>query len=227
MIHLDGVSTAAGPFKLEGIELQVPTGSYAVLMGATGCGKTTLLEAICGLAPIGRGRVILGGTDVTHLSPADRNIGYVPQDGALFPHMSVEDHLAFGPKVRGWGKAEIAEQVERMALELGIVHLLSRRPLGLSGGERQRVALGRALASRPKTLLLDEPLSAVDEQTRDGLCDLLGTLPRASNVTVLHVTHSAAEAERLASQRLQMQATGDGSRIQDVTATSPPTSARH
>lgn len=204
MIELRGASLAAGSFRLDDLDLEVPPGAYAVLMGRTGCGKTTLLEALCGLQPLKAGTLRLGGRDVTDLGPAEREVGYVPQDGALFPTMTVLDHLAFGPRFRGWGKAEILARVYELASALGIKELLWRRPRGLSGGERQRVALGRALASRPPVLLLDEPLSAVDEETREGLCTLLADLPAAAGVTVLHVTHSQAEAERLATLRMRL-----------------------
>ena len=153
MIELRGASLAAGSFRLDDLDLEVPPGAYAVLMGRTGCGKTTLLEALCGLQPLEAGTLRLGGRDVTDLGPAEREVGYVPQDGALFPTMTVLDHLAFGPRFRGWGKAEILARVYELASALEIEDLLWRRPRGLSGGERQRVALGRALASRPPVLL--------------------------------------------------------------------------
>lgn len=204
MIELRGATLSAGTFRLQDLDLVVPSGAYAVLMGRTGCGKTTLLETLCGLHPLEAGTLRLGDREVTRLGPAERQVGYVPQDGALFPTLTVRDHLAFGPRFRGWGRAEITARVEELAAALGIASLLERRPRGLSGGERQRVALGRALAARPPVLLLDEPLSAVDEETRDGLCTLLAGLPAAAAVTVLHVTHSQAEAERLATLRMRL-----------------------
>jgi ABC-type sugar transport system ATPase subunit len=198
VIAVDALSVRAGAFAVEGVSFTVATGEYAVLMGRTGCGKTTLLEAICGLKPVRAGRVRLLGRDVTHLSPADRGVGYVPQDLALFPTMSVREHLGFALEVRRWDSAEANRRVDELTELLGIGHLLDRRPQGLSGGEAQRVALGRALAFRPGVLLLDEPLSALDEDTRVGMYGLLRSVQRQTGVTALHVTHSRAEARALA-----------------------------
>jgi ABC-type sugar transport system ATPase subunit len=198
MIAIDNLHLHAGAFALDGLSLTVPTGEYAVLMGKTGCGKTTLLEAICGLRPVRSGRIVLLGRDVTHLRPAERGVGYVPQDLALFPTLRVREHLAFALEVRRRPAGEIAARVEEMAGLLGISALLERYPQGLSGGEAQRVALGRALAFHPRVLLLDEPLSALDEDTRGGMTDLLRSVQRRTGVTTLHVTHSLTEARRLA-----------------------------
>jgi ABC-type sugar transport system ATPase subunit len=198
MIQLDDLALRAGSFSLAGLSLTVAAGEYAVLMGKTGCGKTSLLEAICGLRPPSAGRIILLGRDVTRLRPAERGVGYVPQDLALFPTLSVRDHLAFSLVVRRWPGAQIAERVGELADLLGIAHLLDRYPLGLSGGEAQRVALGRALAFHPPILLLDEPLSALDEATRGDMVELLRSVQRRTGVTTLHVTHSLTEARRLA-----------------------------
>ena len=198
MIAIEELSVHAGAFAIEGLSLAVATGEYAVLMGRTGCGKTTLLEAICGLKPVRAGRVRLLGRDVTNLSPADRGVGYVPQDLALFPTMTVRDHLSFALEVRRWDPVAAARRIEQLTELLGLGRLLDRRPLGLSGGEAQRVALGRALAFGPAVLLLDEPLSALDEDTRTGMYGMLRSVQRQTGVTTLHVTHSRAEARALA-----------------------------
>lgn len=198
MITVEGLSVRAGAFAIEGLSFTVATGEYAVLMGRTGCGKTTLLEAICGLKPVRAGRVRLLGRDVTDLPPADRGVGYVPQDLALFPTMTVRDHLGFALEVRRWDPVAAARRIEQLTELLGLGHLLDRRPPGLSGGEAQRVALGRALAFRPAVLLLDEPLSALDEDTRTGMYGMLRSVQRQTGVTTLHVTHSRAEARALA-----------------------------
>ena len=197
MIAINNVTVRAGDFVLENFDLEVEEGGYAVLMGRTGCGKTTLLEAVCGLKPVDAGRIAIAGVDVTHLRPGERGIGYVPQEGALFSTMTVRDNLAFGLRARRVGKAEAAERAAEIAEELGIAHLLDRRPRGLSGGERQRVALGRGLASRPRVLCLDEPLSALDDDTREEIVQLIGRLRESHPFTALHVTHSKSEAERL------------------------------
>jgi ABC-type sugar transport system ATPase subunit len=200
MIRLEDVSLRAGVFSVSGVSLEVPTGEYGVLMGQTGSGKTTLLEAICGLRRLHTGRITLAGRDVTRLSAAERGIGYVPQDRALFATMTVRQQLAFALTIRKWRRADIDQRVSELATRLGIQHLLNRGVANLSGGESQRIALGRALAHRPPVLLLDEPLSALDEETRTQMTDLLRSVQRETGVTVLHVTHSPAEARRLAQQ---------------------------
>ena len=204
MIEVQGLALRPGAFRLQGVSLSVPQGVYAVLMGPTGCGKSTIIEAICGLRPLIAGRVLVGGRDVTDLRPGERGVGYVPQDGALFPTISVRGHLAFALELRNWDRAAIDARVEALAGRLGITHLLDRSPQGLSGGERQRVALGRALAARPAALLLDEPLSALDEDTQEQMWVLLKEICAAEGATVLHITHSRREAAALASLTFQL-----------------------
>lgn len=198
MIALENVTVRAGTFRLTGVQLYVPAGGHAALMGRTGSGKTTLLEAICGLKPVDEGRIRLHGQDVTRWKPAERGVGYVPQDRALFPTLTVEEHLAFALVIRKWKRAAIDQRVAELAELLGLEKLLGRRPLGLSGGESQRVALGRALSFQPPVLLLDEPLSALDEETREEMCALLQSIRERTGVTTLHVTHNLREAHRLA-----------------------------
>jgi molybdate/tungstate transport system ATP-binding protein len=205
LIRLDRLAIRQGTFRLADVSLEVPAGKYGVLMGKTGCGKTTLLEAVAGLRPLAAGRVWLGERDAAGLAPGERGIGYVPQDAALFRTMTVYNHLAFALALRGWGRAAIHTRVTELAAWLGITTLLKRRPAGLSGGEAQRVALGRALSFRPKYLLLDEPLSSLDEDTRDSMIELLNGLRKGGDVTVLHVTHSTAEAESLADVRFRLE----------------------
>jgi molybdate/tungstate transport system ATP-binding protein len=197
MIDVDNLALTQGAFQLAGISLQVPKGKYALLMGKTGCGKTTLLEAIAGLRKIASGRILLDQRDVTYLSPAERNIGYVPQDGALFTTMTVRDNLSFALSLRKLSYKAIQERVEQLADWLHVTHLLDRYAVGLSGGETQRIALGRALAMHPPVLLMDEPLSSLDEETRERTIELLKTLPQKADVTVLHITHSSHEANQL------------------------------
>ena len=202
MIAVENLSVRAGAFRLDGVSFAVAAGEYAALMGKTGSGKTTILEAVCGLKPVRGGRVLLLGRDVTRLRPADRGVGYVPQDLALFPSLTVRDHLAFGPDVRGWDRGAIARRVGELSEMLGLGGLLDRRPPGLSGGEAQRVALGRALSFGPRVLLLDEPLAALDDETRAEMYTLLRSVQRRTGVTTLHVTHSLSEAKALADRIL-------------------------
>lgn len=202
MIELCNVSIRSGPFVLSDVNLTVPTGGYAVLMGATGQGKTTIVEAICGLRTVERGSVVIGGVDVTRFKPADRGIGYVPQDLALFPTMTVREHLEFALRIRRVQRTLIRDQVAELSHVLGIEGLLARRVHHLSGGEAQRVALGRALAFEPRVVLMDEPLKALDETTRDRLCELLRSVQRQRGLTALHITHSRTEARALADSLL-------------------------
>jgi ABC-type sugar transport system ATPase subunit len=197
MIRVRDLTIRVGSFALEGVSFTVAARRYAVLMGKTGSGKSTLLEAITGLKPIEVGSIELLGRDVTQLKPADRGVGYVPQDLALFPTLTVREHLAFALTIRDWDRPATEGRVAELADLLGIDRLLDRRPQGLSGGEAQRTALGRALSFRPRVLLLDEPLSALDEETREEMVDLLRTVHRETGVTVLHVTHSLTEAKKL------------------------------
>lgn len=202
MIDAEQLAVQAGAFRLQGVDFRIPAGAYAVLMGRTGSGKTTLLEAICGLRPIIGGRLLLNGHDVTRVPPAARGIGFVPQEAALFRHLTVRDHLTFAPLVRRWDRARIEARVAELAGWLRLEPLLDRRPHGLSGGESQRVALGRALAAHPDILCLDEPLSALDDDTRDEICTVLEEVRRRTGVTVLHITHNRREAARLADLHL-------------------------
>lgn len=204
MIVVDSLALTVGTFRLDGLSFTVPTGAYAVLMGRTGCGKSTVLEAVAGLKTLRAGRILLDERDVTDLTPAERGVGYVPQDLALFPTLTVRRHLSFALELRRWPPERIGDRVAELAGLLGIRALLDRHPRGLSGGEAQRVALGRALSFRPSVLLLDEPLSALDEETRQEIIDLLGSVQRATGVTVLHVTHNPREAEALADVRLRL-----------------------
>jgi ABC-type sugar transport system ATPase subunit len=204
MILVNDLTICQGVFRLEDIFLEVPTGKYGVLMGKTGCGKTSILEAVAGLRPSATGKVWLGNRNVTTLPPGERGLGYVPQDAALFRTMSVYNHLAFALSLRNWNRSAIDRRVRELAGWLGIGHLLKRRPVGLSGGEAQRVSLGRALSFQPKYLLLDEPLSSVDEEMRGSLIHLLNRIHESHELTVLHVTHNEVEADRLADVRFRL-----------------------
>jgi molybdate/tungstate transport system ATP-binding protein len=213
MIELRNVSISAGAFVLRDINFKIEAGEYAVLMGRTGCGKTTLLDAICGLRQIADGEILLQGRPMHNCAPAQRGIGYVPQDAALFRSMTVREHLGFAPLIRRWSDADIAARVFELAELLGLTKLLDRRPLGLSGGEGHRVALGRALSFRPAILCMDEPLSALDDETRDEMYRLLQNVRKHTRVTVLHVSHNRTDAEKLADIMLQLK---DGQVIRRV-----------
>lgn len=204
MIRVENLKVSAGEFQLADVSFTIPTGCYGLLMGRTGSGKTTLLECVTGLKTIDSGRIILGDQDVSVLRPAERNIGYVPQDGALFPTMTVAQHLAFALHIRRIPPKQVSQRVEQLSDMLEIDYLLDRYPANLSGGEQQRVALGRALSFGPSTLCLDEPLSALDEETRMQIIELLKRVQRETGVTCLHVTHSHIEAELLADVQIEL-----------------------
>ena len=193
-----------GDFSLENISLVIPSTEYGILMGATGTGKTSLLEAICGLRRISGGKILLDDQDVTSLPPSERQVGYVPQDAVLFPTMRIDQQIEFGMSVRKMDRSIRTNRTSELAELLGITHLLKRYPHGLSGGEQQRVALARALSFRPRLLCLDEPLSALDDSTRQRLAKLLRAVHQKEQVTVLHITHNLAEAEALGTVRFQI-----------------------
>jgi ABC-type sugar transport system ATPase subunit len=205
LIVVEKLSLRAGDFALDDVSFTVPTGGYGVLMGKTGSGKTTLLESIIGLRRINSGRILLYGRDVTQFKPAVRGVGYVPQDGALFSTMTVRDQIALALAIRRVPRLEIDRRVDELADLLGIAPLLHRKPRGLSGGERQRVALGRALSFQPGVLCLDEPLSALDDDTRQQMCALLQNVQKRTHVTILHVTHNRAEAQLLGDCLLRLE----------------------
>jgi len=218
MIELDNVTVVNGGFTIAGASLTIPTGAYGILMGKTGCGKTTLLEAVCGLKPVSAGCIRLLGRDVTRAKPAERGIGYVPQDRALFSTMTVREHLAFALHLRRWRRREMDRRIAELAALLDIEPLLERKPHGLSGGEAQRVALGRALSFEPRVLCLDEPQSALDHDTRLDMCALLERVKERLSVTVLHITHDRNEAARLADRLFEV----DGGVVRLVAAPSFP-----
>ena len=205
MIRFENISWSAGTFALSGVSFTVPQGSYAVLMGRSGSGKTSLLELLCGLRFPSSGAIWIGDREITNLTPGERGIGYVPQDGALFPTMTVRENIGFAPRIRRESGPGSRAAVESLAERLGIAGVLDRKPQHLSGGERQRVALARALAATPTVLVLDEPLSALDEELREDLARLLKEIQRDLKLTTLHVTHHRQEAAQLADHVLRLE----------------------
>ncbi|NQT16631.1 MAG: ATP-binding cassette domain-containing protein [Planctomycetes bacterium] len=194
MIRSESVDFSIGEFRLENANLEVADGEYFVLLGPPGSGKSVLLECLCGLNRVQSGRVFVDGQDVTDAEPRRRCIGYVPQDYALFPHLSVERNIQSGLRARHESRGQIHKRTMAVADLLGIGHLLKRGIVGLSGGEKQRTALARALAIEPRVLLLDEPVSALDESTRERICGELRQLQRELRITTIHISHNLEEA---------------------------------
>ena len=198
MIEIKNLSIDLGEFFLKDVNLAIGDGEYFVILGPTGAGKTVLIECIAGLHRIKKGEIWLDQNEITHLTPEERNTGYVPQDYVLFPFLNVLDNIAFGLKQAKYTKPKIQERVKHLASLMGISHLLSRDTRSLSGGEKQRVAIARALAPSPRLLLLDEPLSALDSRTSKHLRLELQRIHRQLGVTTLHITHDLMEAVEIA-----------------------------
>ncbi|MEU5443286.1 ABC transporter ATP-binding protein [Streptomyces griseofuscus] len=199
-IRFDSVTVAYdGNVVLDSLDLTVEPGEVMALLGPSGSGKTTALRAVAGFVRPTSGRVLLGGRDVTDLPPYRRGIGMVVQQYALFPHLRVDENVAFGLKARGTARSEIRQRVGEALEMTGMAGYARRHPRELSGGQQQRVAIARALAIRPGVLLLDEPLSALDAQLRSGMLAELARLHRElPEVSMLYVTHDQVEALTLA-----------------------------
>jgi multiple sugar transport system ATP-binding protein len=185
---------AGGAAAVDSVSLTIPDHEFLVLLGPSGCGKSTLLKMIAGLEEVTHGEIYIDGKLVNYVKPGDRNVAMVFQNYALYPHMTVEENIAFPLKMTGVSKSEIASRVAQAAQALGLEGLLQRRPEQLSGGQRQRVALGRAIVREPAVFLMDEPLSNLDAQlrvqTREELMRLHARLQR----TTIYVTHDQIEA---------------------------------
>ncbi|MDP2344094.1 MAG: TOBE-like domain-containing protein [Deltaproteobacteria bacterium] len=188
----DAAATAAPAVR--GVSFAAPTGAITALIGPSGSGKTTLLRLIAGLESADRGRILIADRDVTTSSPQSRGVGLVFQGYALFPHLSVEDNIAFGLQVRKQPRAQVEERVTQMLKLVQLEHLRRRRPAELSGGQRQRIAFARALAIEPAVLLLDEPFGALDARVRAELREWLTHLHDETGTTTLLVTHDQDEA---------------------------------
>jgi molybdopterin-binding protein len=200
MIKVENLHKNMGEFSLRGVNLDIADHEYLMLLGPTGAGKTILLETIAGIYRPNRGRVVINGNDITALPARKRNIGMVYQDYMLFPHLNIEKNLMFGLRSHKVKKIEAKSRARELAEMLKIDHLLHRHPGTLSGGEQQRAAIARALIMNPDVLLLDEPLSALDTETRTKLRAELRRIHTATNTTMIHVTHSFDDAFLLGSQ---------------------------
>ncbi len=198
MIEIKNLHGDLGEFRLRDVNLTVNEGEYLAILGPTGAGKTVLIEYIVGIYKPDGGSIRVDGEDITHLYTEERNIGYVPQDYALFPNLTVERNLSYGLEARGMPSEQSNSLVSEMISRLNIDYIRHRMPLHLSGGEKQRVALGRALATEPRVLLLDEPLSALDENLRTEMARELRRIQRGVNGAFIHVCHNFEEASDVA-----------------------------
>jgi spermidine/putrescine transport system ATP-binding protein len=195
MIELIGVRKQFGSVAaVDGVSLHVHRGEFMTLLGPSGCGKTTLLRMIAGFVTPDEGKVLLEGVDVTGLPPYRRDVNQVFQSYALFPHMNVRENVAFGLRMKKLARREIETRVSEGLALVSLSGLEDRRPAQLSGGQQQRVALARAIVCRPKVLLLDEPLAALDAKLRQGMQVELKELQRRLGITFVFVTHDQAEA---------------------------------
>jgi multiple sugar transport system ATP-binding protein len=191
---------------IHGVDIDIASGEFLVLVGPSGCGKSTLLRMIAGLEEISAGELKIGNKLVNALPPSDRDIAMVFQDYALYPHMSVEENMAFGLKMRSEPTNEIDQRVAGTADILKLQDYLDRRPAQLSGGQRQRVAMGRAIVRRPKAFLFDEPLSNLDAALRVEMRLEIAKLHRRMQATTVYVTHDQVEAMTLADRIVVMNA---------------------
>ena len=198
-IKVESVAKSFGTFAaVKSVNFTVDHGSFLVILGPSGCGKTTTLRMIAGLELPSNGRILLDGEDVTALPASARDISFVFQLFALYPHMNVRQNIGFPLRCQNCPRAEIRRSVEETAKLLRIEHLLERRVGGLSGGDRQRVALGRAIVRRPKAFLMDEPLGALDSEFRRLMCGELRELHDRIDATTIYITHDQLEAMAMA-----------------------------
>ncbi|CAH1652443.1 MULTISPECIES: ABC transporter ATP-binding protein [unclassified Chelatococcus] len=184
----------AAPPTLKGISFTIEPGEFFTLLGPSGCGKTTTLRLVAGLLSPTAGRILIGTRDITAVPTHERDISVVFQNYALFPHMTVADNVGYGLKIRGKPRREIAAAVEEALATVGLPGMDKRYPTELSGGQQQRVGLARAIAVKPRVMLLDEPLSNLDAKLREQMCLEIAALQRRMAMTVLYVTHDQAEA---------------------------------
>ncbi len=189
---------------LRGIDVDVPDGEFLAILGSSGCGKSTLLRLVSGLEKVTSGTITIDGDDVTGTSPEKRELAMVFQNYALFPHLNVRENILFGLKSRGEDKQVRSERLAEAAELLGLAKLLNRKPAELSGGQRQRVALGRALVSGKRLILMDEPLSNLDAKLRADMRTELKRIQRQLDLTIIYVTHDQVEAMTMADRVMML-----------------------
>ena len=207
-IVLDRITKRYGDARsaaaVDGVSLRVASGSLTTLLGPSGCGKTTTLRLVAGLESATSGRILIGGQDVTVLGPAEREVGMMFQSYALFPHMSVQDNVGYGLRMKGEPASRIRQRVDQALAQVGLPDMHTRLPSELSGGQQQRVALARALVVEPRVLLFDEPLSNLDARLRRAMRDEIRRLQQSLQLTVVYVTHDQDEALAVSDQIVVM-----------------------
>lgn len=204
-VALRSITKKYGDFTaIENITLDIPAGAYCCLLGPSGCGKTTALRMISGHEEVTKGEVLIGDRNVTNLPPAKRNTAMMFQNYALFPHKTIWQNVEFGLKMKGVPKPERTARVDEILELVGLSHTAQRKPNMLSGGQQQRIALARALVNRPQVLMLDEPLSALDENLRVRMRGELRKIQRQFGLTFIQVTHHVEEAFSLSDQIVVM-----------------------
>jgi ABC-type sugar transport system ATPase subunit len=217
MLEVKSLSVAAGDFRLQNVDLTVAEGECHAVLGPSGSGKSTLLNAVLGILSPQKGRIRLDGMDITHQPIERRGLGYVPQQIGLFPHLTVQNNLSYSARARGLPAAQFKPLMDRLVEATAIGALLERFPHTLSGGERQRVALVRALTSRPRMVLLDEPFTSLNQSLRRELWWMMRGLQQQQRLTVLIVTHDLTEAYFLA-DRISVLMNGSIQQTGDKTA---------
>lgn len=216
MIRIENLSKDWKEFKIENINLEVENGEYFVILGPSGSGKTMLLELIAGIWYPDSGKIYMNHQEVTPLPPEERGVGFVYQNYMLFPHKTVFENIAFGLNIRKLDKKDIETKVGNIMNLFSISHLADRLPRTLSGGEQQRTALARALIIQPRVMLMDEPLSALDRNTKEELIQELKEVHNQFDTTIIHVTHNFDEAIALA-ERIAIMRDGQISQVGDST----------
>jgi ABC-type sugar transport system ATPase subunit len=207
-LEVRGLSFSVGDFIMDVDELNVPDTDYFMVMGPTGAGKSLLLKAIAGLIVPSAGTVRIKDKNVTSFEPRARNVGYVPQNSGLFPHLNVRENLEFPLRLKRTTPESVSLEIDRISEALQIAPLMTRDTATLSGGESQKVALARALLCKPDLLLLDEPVSALDSESKRDTCSVLKSVHQQYGITTLHVCHNRTEALALGSHAVLMR---DGS----------------
>ena len=205
LLEVSGLNVRCGKFKLQDIAFVLSKNDYLIIVGSSGAGKTVLLETLAGLRKSESGRIMLATEDISTRPPEERGFGFAYQDSLLYPFLNAKENILFGARAqKKHRERDTLKRLDRLVDYMGIAHLLNRYPVSLSGGEKQRISLARAILINPSVLLLDEPLSALDPQTRDSMRSLLQEIHKTEGIGIIHVTHNFDEALQLGTQMIVM-----------------------